>query len=73
MTGLPDLHFDYQAHRILTAIEESSHIKHLEKGLLKTRKAKIASLETLAAMNIFNSDRGSLQAIRWQCSCERVG
>lgn len=60
MTGLPDLHFDYQAHRILTAIEESSHIKHLEKGLLKTRKAKIASLETLAAINMYLTVTGAV-------------
>lgn len=52
MTGLPDLHFDCRAHRILTGIEESSHIKHLAKELHKPRKAKIASLETFAAINI---------------------
>lgn len=32
MTGLHDLHFDYEAYRILIVIEESSHIKHFAKG-----------------------------------------
>lgn len=32
MTGLCDLHFDYQAYRIFTVIEESGHIKLLAKG-----------------------------------------
>lgn len=32
MTGLCDLHFDYEAYRILTVTEESSHMKHLTKG-----------------------------------------
>lgn len=32
MTGLGDLVFDSQAYRILTVIQESSHIKHLAKG-----------------------------------------
>lgn len=31
MTGLSDLHLDFQACRILTVIKESCHIKHLAK------------------------------------------
>lgn len=53
MTGLSDLHFDYQACRILTVIDVSGHIKHLAKELHGTRKAKIASSETFAAINTY--------------------